>query len=212
MKKRNGFTLIELLVVVAIIAVLISMLLPALASAREAARGAACASNLHQIGTAFVMYHNEYNTFPNEYNGAPIWSTQLKQYIDLTLKHNNCMLCPSNKNPFTNTSYVNDPDASLSTYGFNTWLGLGKNFVPASELVILTDAKSGHLWRYAHITWSDAFNCQLNYLHKDGLNLLFCDGHVNYTTRKVPLAKYWNWFAPIEYNKIDLIGLNIWYN
>lgn len=56
MWRKRAFTLVELLVVVGIIAVLIALLLPALAPARENTRRTACASNLRQLATAFVMY------------------------------------------------------------------------------------------------------------------------------------------------------------
>src|SRR5438552_2644824 len=57
----RGFTLIELLVVIAIIAILAAILFPVFAQAREAARKAACASNLRQIGTAFLMYSQDHD-------------------------------------------------------------------------------------------------------------------------------------------------------
>jgi prepilin-type N-terminal cleavage/methylation domain-containing protein/prepilin-type processing-associated H-X9-DG protein len=61
MQRRTGFTLIELLVVIAIIAILAAILFPVFAQARDKTRQAACLSNLKQVGTALVMYGQDYD-------------------------------------------------------------------------------------------------------------------------------------------------------
>ncbi|MAX39381.1 MAG: prepilin-type cleavage/methylation domain-containing protein [Gimesia sp.] len=87
--RRRGFTLIELLVVIAIIAILIALLLPAVQQAREAARRSTCKNNLKQIGLALHNYHDAFNVFPPNSNGADpslpngfSWRMKVLPYID----------------------------------------------------------------------------------------------------------------------------------
>jgi prepilin-type N-terminal cleavage/methylation domain-containing protein len=61
MKDGKGFTLIELLVVIAVIAILAALLFPVFAQTREKARQASCLSNMRQIGTAMMLYMQDYD-------------------------------------------------------------------------------------------------------------------------------------------------------
>jgi prepilin-type N-terminal cleavage/methylation domain-containing protein len=109
---RNAFTLIELLVVIAIIAILAAILFPVFAQARDKARAAACMSNCKQLGTAVMMYTNDYD---EQYFwqagwdeardiGAGSWGPNYITYVrwptaHLTyLKNEGVFLCPSDKN------------------------------------------------------------------------------------------------------------------
>lgn len=93
MKQKGGFTLIELLVVIAIIAILAAILFPVFAQAKEAAKQTSCLSNTKQIGTASMMYENDYDDvvpigyYYDEPAGAPngyvetIWHYELSPYM-----------------------------------------------------------------------------------------------------------------------------------
>jgi prepilin-type N-terminal cleavage/methylation domain-containing protein/prepilin-type processing-associated H-X9-DG protein len=59
-RKTRGFTLIELLVVIAIIAILAAILFPVFAQARHRARSAKCLANARQLGTAMMLYADDW--------------------------------------------------------------------------------------------------------------------------------------------------------
>jgi prepilin-type N-terminal cleavage/methylation domain-containing protein len=56
---RRGFTLVELLAVIATIAILAALLFPILSKAKIKAHRAACMSNLHQLGLAWLTYKDD---------------------------------------------------------------------------------------------------------------------------------------------------------
>src|SRR5688500_9138179 len=120
MPRRTGFTLIELLVVIAVIVLLAAILFPVFAQARAKARQATCLSNIKQIGTAALLYAQDYdetflwdpliNSFfgrepflphgPKDcpdrpipvrsYYGVPFWGDLLQPYV----KNRRLFSCP----------------------------------------------------------------------------------------------------------------------
>lgn len=166
-----GFTLIELLVVIAIIGVLASLLLPTFGRAKETARGAACMSNLRQIGIALQLYVQDHR------NRLPIMRDQpvgtnlppagdylpgadfvLSNYLGAV----KVLQCPSDRQKFY--------EQTGSSYGWNSLLNgqdadrmkvMGIDF-DAHHIPLMFDKESFHAARGP----------------KKGVNYLYADGHI----------------------------------
>lgn len=75
--RLNGaFTLLELLAVIATISTLAALLLPVLGKAKTKALQANCSANVHQLGLAWRMYHEENSGWLVEsypFNNSNVW-------------------------------------------------------------------------------------------------------------------------------------------
>ncbi|NLX04255.1 MAG: DUF1559 domain-containing protein [Phycisphaerae bacterium] len=188
-----GFTLIELLVVVAIIAVLVAMLLPALNAAREQARTLQCASKLKQLGAAFQIYTDEnsgiyppfaispqYVFLPIRY---PTWQTLIAPILGAPSEGDarEYYHCPADD--FTDASHWQ----YLYSYGGNCHLGVFpgpgdkctvSEVLDPAGVFILTDINLHGGWHC--INFWEIRDLWLDKRHNNGLNVLFCDGHVDW--------------------------------
>jgi len=186
---KRAFTLIELLVVIAVIGILAALLMPALSRAKESGRGAACISNLRQIGLAIQLYIQENNNrlptindqFPGVTNSFLGPETVLKQQLGSM----NVLKCPSDKWASTDTvPYPQKPatyfDQTGSSYSWNSLLNgqdaehlqaMGMKFDP-HEIPLMFDKQGFHAARGARK--------EVNYLYGDNhiKNLLAIEGTV----------------------------------
>lgn len=140
----RAFTLVELLVVIAIIGVLAALLLSALARSKASAWRAACASNLHQLGSATQLYwgDNSGNCFQWYFgvtnNGELYWFGWLgtgpegQRPIDLSagvlypyVAASTVRLCPALN--YASPQFKLKADSPVCSYGYNVLLSPGNS-------------------------------------------------------------------------------------
>jgi prepilin-type N-terminal cleavage/methylation domain-containing protein/prepilin-type processing-associated H-X9-DG protein len=133
-RPQSGFTLIELLVVIAIIAILAAILFPVFAQAREKARQATCVSNLKQIGTACLMYAQDFDeTYPMLENGPERYT--VANVLDPYIKTNKLNVNASGGNLWPEDSIWRCPSGRTYDYGdINSYFTVGYNYLYLTEV------------------------------------------------------------------------------
>ncbi|RRJ96255.1 DUF1559 domain-containing protein [Opitutaceae bacterium TAV4] len=206
-RGRAAFTLIELLTVIAIIGILAAIIIPTVGKVRQTAKKAQCASNLRQIGTAFLLYAQEnkgklpYHSY-NE-NGHPAKSVlgyeQWYEPIALAMGYK------ADSNTHDGRDYFGCPSAPADKPSSEGWAhyvmshvlcGLDTSAieVPSRRIV----AADGTGWTHNSIWDSRPANQPYDGLrhpdpstwyapHGDGANYVYLDAHVQFwQSDKVP--------------------------
>jgi prepilin-type N-terminal cleavage/methylation domain len=167
-RALEAFTLIELLVVIAILALLAGLLLPVVSRAKESGRGAACISNLRQIGIAFQLYVQENDNRMPSMRDRTIGTNVVTDPLpapDMVLSNQlgNVLVlkCPSDKEIYLQTGSSYAWNSLLNGQKADNFVVLGLPFNP-HQIPLMYDKEKFHAARGP----------------KKEVNFLYADGHI----------------------------------
>lgn len=110
LRSSAGFTLVELLITIGMITLLAALLMPVMRSALESSYQTSCAANQRQLGSAQMMYADDFNGYvtPSLWDGAlglgGAWYEKKKKYCDNDLM---VFQCPAGKEQiYQSVNYV----------------------------------------------------------------------------------------------------------
>ena len=209
--SENAYTIVELLISVAITLLLAGLLIPAIKDSTNKAKGAVCASNLKQMGVAFILYAADNDGSLPPYASDPynppssIGLTALAliaPYIGKSSSNTigqDCLRCPSNPGSLR-TYGVNYPYVfgytNLNQGGSSRLIKLNsKVFLAACAWSsVIFHPEGGHPFTITSVSDSiinqrNAMLCNnLCPIHEKGVNALFGDMHV----ARVPIMDFIN--------------------
>jgi prepilin-type N-terminal cleavage/methylation domain-containing protein len=199
---RAGFTLIELLVVIAVIAIIAAILFPVFAQAREKARQTTCASNLKNLGTAVLLYVQDYDELLplGAYARSDAEFVTWHELTEPYTRNKAIWHCPSSRVSPTDASgkitshfgynvrYLTTLAPDFSNANAHNAVSLAAVGQPA-ETVLLVDAKAsvagswcGDDGKFLLPPSMPDTHCwgRPNPLHSEGSNLLWLDSHLKW--------------------------------
>jgi prepilin-type processing-associated H-X9-DG protein len=184
-RKKLVFTMVELLVVIAVIMILLTLLMPGLNVARQAGKRIQCVNNMKTLGQQFSFYSNDYDSYMVTPRCPPadMWGQLLAFHSSYVSYNAPFLWCPSRSDDKAqNISSGSGYDYGVNYYicslpRCNIWARLERVRYPSLSAYLLESPGNYHVN-------ADSLPGALR--HMGGANILFIDGHLNWSKQISP--------------------------